>query len=181
MTPWERFKRTIRAMALNDKATVETLRTSCPKVPEILPDPDYRDLVDGTEWWVMVIAIDIVPIIAKLDILDLIQQLNRQKHWQNASRLPESDPLRHMTETLLSQLHTIWDALETVCTTLLEMDARRVLQAEYPPLLQDFDRYRQRWERIPRQESAYAQEVDLLAALWLRFCDPPATPLQAQH
>jgi len=191
MTPtalsvWERFHRTLDAMAHDDMETVQWLRDTCPRVPEELPDPAYRDLVDGTERWVMVVAMDLLPLLARIEVLQDLEPLMRPRSPNGQGRrrsgtLLSRDLLHRVRRQLLTQLRSFWDALNTVCATLLETDARTVLQAEYPPLLEQLDRYAAQWETIPRDDTDYATRVDLLAALWLRFCEPPALPRHTRH
>lgn len=185
---WNRFHQTLTAMAQDDVDGVQHLRDTCPRVSENLPDPDYRSLVDGTEKWVVVAALDMVAILARLDMLHDLAPLWDQMVSDTTPRrrrrdhaIIRKDFLTHMQRQLLGQLRAFWEALGVVCTTLIETDIRIVLQAEYPPLLASTTRYEAAWQQVPRNEEQYATHLETLTALWLRFCDPPMMPLKAQH
>ncbi len=176
----QRFHETLGAMARDDIDAVQQLRASCPRVPELLPDSDYRDLVDGTEKWVVVVANDMLPLIARLEILQdlepmltqLMVNVSPRRHNRDHTIITH-DFIRHVQAPLLGQLRAFWEALATVCSTLIEMDVRTVLQAEYPPLLDLATRFQSQWSAIDRNEEQYRLHLETLTALWLRFCVPP--------
>lgn len=175
----QRFHETLRAMARDDIDAVQQLRASCPRVPELLPDSDYRDLVDGTEKWAMVVAIDLGPVLARYELLtDLAPVLHRMAretsptHRGRERATLDKDVIAHVQTQLMAQIHAFWDALETVCAALLETDVRTVLAAEYPPLLDQLQRHQPQWAAIARDEAQYQVHIKTLTALWLTFCGP---------
>ncbi len=181
MTAMDRFKQTIHAMATDDEATVEALRTSCPKVPELLADPAYRDLVDGTHEWVLVVAMDMLPLLARIELLtdlnpvfdNLITLAPVSRRRKDRTQIT-GDFLEHIQAQLMGQMRALWEALELVCATLLEIDVRTVLQAEHPPLLTLSERFKPQWSAAKRNEIFYQQEIEVLPALWLQCCQQEA-------
>lgn len=183
-----RFHQTLAAMAQDDVDAVQHLRDTCPRTPENLPDLDYRSLVDGTEKWVMVVALDMAPILARLDILHDLTLLFDQKGSGTTPRRRGRDHpiisknfLTQGQKLVLGQLRAFWEALSVVCTVLLETDVQIVLQAEYPPLLVWATRYKATWQQVPRNEEQYATHLETLIALWLKFCDSPTLPPEKQN
>lgn len=188
LSAWNRFHQTLAAMAQDNVDAVQHLRDTCPRAPENFPDPDYRSLVDGTEKWVLVVAVDMLPILARLDILHDLEPLFDQMVADTTPRrrrrdhaIISKDFLTHVQGQLLGQLRALWEALSAVCTVLIETDVEIVLQAEYPPLLAWMTRYEAIWQQVPRNEEQYATHLETLTALWLKFCDPPTLPPEKKN
>lgn len=121
------------------------------------PEP-IQALADGIQTFVLVSAIDLATMLAKLEMLDGVAPLVRSRHKTGAPLLP-------IRQGLAAQVTNYWQAFSDVCQVFLEHSAEEVVAAVMAPIGERVADFQHRWPTVA-PDASYAEQRETMTALW---------------
>jgi hypothetical protein len=230
LTPEERFRLDLEAMARGDAEESELLTRTCPKRDYIMNDVQFAGRWDGAIQLSMVVLMDLRPAVAKLRMIEVSRVVGPyiQSAWENdvyrayfdghesgshyawSKAGKEGDPhgcesdedlrgenadpqidedleklgaslgrsdaliserLEDMERGLAAGALAGWRAFESLCAEEMELPAKKILQATFPPALEDVGFFEAACERLRVEPDPVAVEEcqEVLETHWRRL------------
>ena len=137
-----------------------------------LPEP-IQALADGIQTFVLVSAIDLATMLAKLEMLDGVAPLIRSRPKTGAPLLP-------IRQGLAAQVTNYWQAFSDVCQIFLEHSAEEVTAVVMAPIADRVADFQRRWPTIA-PDANYAEQRETMTALWHQCIGLKPAPMNQMH
>lgn len=166
LTPWERFRLTLEALARDDREELERLGGTCPQGTYRLRDPAFTSLVEASRWAAFAFALAWAEAWANYRIAWVTVEAFRAATEAFAGTA--QDPPANLAELLgrrEGELRLLWQGFAAFCNDR-GLDPEAVL-AWWPPVLDRVRRERE-WLQAPAPAEEVEAAREVFAAVWER-------------